>query len=408
VRHMRVKPAELTRNVGAAEFLPDRLGHLADSGRCPRAGRCIALWPAPRPSWRPPAIGAFDPLLLSDHDPRPGLGEQPRAGRADAALGAGDDRNLAAKILARSSPPSLSSPASPPRRCYAVPVLSPFPSSDGTKAMIATGIANCGGRPGSGWIRPARGLFGVGAGSCDPADGHPLRHRPADGAGNGAGDGRCRIVLFRSGGTASGWGSICGCRHDRSPQRWSRPIRPPARDRADPHGLRLAFCRVSGLVGGGGRVPDLARVLQQQRRGPALALGLDGYRRLVGASASGFSGSAGHYRADLLTAFLGFARSRAGLGAGAGLPPLWSRCSPTPPRPESIGSSASRWRSAAPARSRRCRPRLPAARAAPAPRLLRPVGGDGICWRCAGEAAGANPAPQFEANGERIHTSGRK
>ena len=45
-------------------------------------------------------VRAVDSLIVADHDPRPGRREQPRAGGSDAAAGAGDDRDLAAEILA--------------------------------------------------------------------------------------------------------------------------------------------------------------------------------------------------------------------------------------------------------------------------------------------------------------------
>src|SRR5437660_5175434 len=62
--------------------------------------------------------GAVDARVVADDDPRAGLGEKPRTGRADAAAGAGDARDLAAESLADPS----SQPASPrdlARRCYA-------------------------------------------------------------------------------------------------------------------------------------------------------------------------------------------------------------------------------------------------------------------------------------------------
>ena len=98
VRHHAGKAGGIDENVGAAEFLPDRRGSLSYF-------RTVLERQADR--FVPAAGEALDhrvrtvcPLVVADDDPRAGLGKEPRAGGADPAAGAGDDRNLAGEVLA--------------------------------------------------------------------------------------------------------------------------------------------------------------------------------------------------------------------------------------------------------------------------------------------------------------------
>ena len=122
VRNHPSEPGGIDQDVGAAEFLSDRCGDLADlravlqrqMHRLMEAGLAAADQSADH------RIGAVEALVVADHDPRAGLGEQPRAGGADAAAGAGNDRDLAAEILAdpRRHPVLRSRWSS--HRCYAL------------------------------------------------------------------------------------------------------------------------------------------------------------------------------------------------------------------------------------------------------------------------------------------------
>src|ERR1051325_8152660 len=94
---MRVNPAELTRmsarpnssRTAAAAFL---ISALSSSGK--RIGFLAGAGGA-----FDDRLGAVSPLVVADDDPRPGLGKEPRAGGADPAAGAGDDRDLAGEVL---------------------------------------------------------------------------------------------------------------------------------------------------------------------------------------------------------------------------------------------------------------------------------------------------------------------
>jgi len=156
----------------------------------------------------------------------------------------------------------------------------------------------------------------------------------------------------------------------------------------------------------------LRGVLQQQRRGRR-CLGLDAIVAWSAAFASViFRGRRGIYRAPLLPRFLGFARSRRrAWGWRWSAPPLWSRSFTYAAAGQvdwlvgirlAIGGTAAISAGVALAY------RLPERR--PAPRLLRPVGGDGdIAGAARGERPALIPAPQFEANGLSASTpSGRK
>src|SRR5207248_4531687 len=85
-------------DVGATELLADRRGDLLDLRSV--LERQMYRFVAAAGQAADHGVGSVYALVIADHDPRPGFGEQPRAGGADAAAGAGDDRHLAAEILA--------------------------------------------------------------------------------------------------------------------------------------------------------------------------------------------------------------------------------------------------------------------------------------------------------------------
>ena len=83
-RTMRVKPAELTRMSARPNSSLDRGGDLRLICAVSSSGRCIGRVAAAG-QLGDDRVGAVDALVVADDDARPGLGEQPRAGRADAA-----------------------------------------------------------------------------------------------------------------------------------------------------------------------------------------------------------------------------------------------------------------------------------------------------------------------------------
>ena len=72
---------------------PDRVGDLVDLGGVlqRQTHRLVAV----AGQFGDHGVGAVDALVVADDDARAGLGEKPRAGGADAAAGAGHDRDLA-------------------------------------------------------------------------------------------------------------------------------------------------------------------------------------------------------------------------------------------------------------------------------------------------------------------------
>ena len=117
VRHHSGEPGGINQDVGAAELLPDRVGDLADLGGVLERQMHRPVSAAGQLADH--GVGALGPLVVADDDPRSRFGEKPRAGRADPAAGAGDDRDLAVETLAdlrRHAVP----PVVRPHRCYAL------------------------------------------------------------------------------------------------------------------------------------------------------------------------------------------------------------------------------------------------------------------------------------------------
>src|SRR5580700_11354867 len=99
-------------------------------------------------------------------------------------------------------------PASSRRRCYAgargIVTVSVIRRDKGDDRI---GTADCGGGRARGRIRPARRCVRRrGRVPGDPVGGHPVRHPPADGTRNGAGDGRAERAVRVLAVPAAVWG----------------------------------------------------------------------------------------------------------------------------------------------------------------------------------------------------------
>src|SRR5258706_10913496 len=236
---MRVKPAELTRmsarpNSSRTASATLRIWAVSSSGRC------IALWPLPA-KLATTALARSIPRLYPTTTRAP-------ASANSRALAA--PMPLLAPVMTATLPPrSLPIcpaipvlPASSPRRCYAaargivtVSVVRRHKGDD------RNGIADCGGGRARGRIRPARwAVRRRGRVPGDPADGHPLRHPPADGAGNRAGNGRAERVVRVLAVPAAVWRRSADGRYDRRLGSGHDLSDRPAGDRARP--ARVAGC----------------------------------------------------------------------------------------------------------------------------------------------------------------------
>ncbi len=98
MRHHTGEAGGIDQHVAAAELFLDRGGSLVDlRGVLERQAHRLVAAAFERGD---DGIGAVDALVIADDDPRPGLGEEARAGGADAARRAGHHRDLAIKTYA--------------------------------------------------------------------------------------------------------------------------------------------------------------------------------------------------------------------------------------------------------------------------------------------------------------------